>query len=236
MCSDVSSAELAASEQRCVVVRKLGIVDYQTCWQAMLDFTNNRTADTQDELWFVQHNPVFTQGQAGKAEHLLNPGNIPVVQSDRGGQITYHGPGQLIVYPLIDLRRAKLGVRELVTRIENSVVDTLKSLAIESYPKADAPGVYVTIDGVEHKISSLGLRVRKGCSFHGVAINVDMDLNPFLSINPCGYSGLPMTQVKNCVSNQQSSGILEKVEMEFLQSIKDNLGYNTQQKVVVGLP
>jgi lipoyl(octanoyl) transferase len=157
----------------------------------MHDFTNTRDETTADEIWLVEHQRVFTQGQAGKAEHVLVPGDIPVIQSDRGGQVTYHGPGQQVMYVLLNLKRRKLGVRELVTILEQTVVNTLAQLGIEAYPRADAPGVYV--DG--RKICSLGLRIRKGCSFHGLALNIDMDLSPFLRINPCGYAGLEMTQV-----------------------------------------
>lgn len=211
-----------------LIIRQLGIVDYQQSWQAMLDFTNARESDTIDELWLLQHPPVFTQGQAGKAEHLLNPGSIPVIQSDRGGQITYHGPGQIIAYPLINLRRAKLGVRELVTQIEKTVVDTLSAFGIISYPKADAPGVYVEKGAIEHKISSLGLRVRNGNSIHGLALNVAMDLVPFLSINPCGYAGLAMTQVKDCLVGEipSDSQLIYQVQTKLIESFMANLRYN----------
>jgi lipoyl(octanoyl) transferase len=161
----------------------------------MQEFTDSRDPSTEDELWLLQHPPVFTQGQAGKAEHLLMPGDIPVVQSDRGGQVTYHGPGQWVVYLLIDLRRRRLGVRDLVDLIEQSVVAVLADLGIPSAPRRDAPGVYV--DGA--KIASLGLRVRRGCSFHGLALNVDMDLEPFSRINPCGFEGLAVTSVRRCL-------------------------------------
>ena len=174
-----------------LVVKRLGRQDYQPVWQAMHEFTDTRDETTPDQLWLVEHCPVFTQGQAGKAEHLLNTGDIPVVQSDRGGQVTYHGPGQLVAYFLIDLRRKKLGVRDLVTNIENIVINTLQTYNINSAARPDAPGVYV--DG--KKICSLGLRIRKGCSFHGLALNVNMDLSPFLRINPCGYQGMEMIQV-----------------------------------------
>lgn len=173
-----------------LIVRHLGTRPYLQTWQAMQDFTNQRQADTPDEIWLLQHDPVFTQGQAGKPEHLLHQTTIPVVQSDRGGQITYHGPGQLIVYLLLDLRRLHLGVRDLVSAMEQSVVDLLAGDGITAASRADAPGVYV--DGA--KIASLGLRVRHGCTFHGLALNVNMDLTPFLTINPCGYAGLAMTQ------------------------------------------
>lgn len=177
--------------QDTIQIRQLGLQPYEPISQAMHDFTNTRDENTADEIWLVEHERVFTQGQAGKAEHVLVPGDIPVIQSDRGGQVTYHGPGQQVMYVLLNLKRRKLGVRELVTILEQTVVDTLAELKIEAYPRADAPGVYV--DG--RKICSLGLRIRKGCSFHGLALNIDMDLSPFLRINPCGYAGLEMTQV-----------------------------------------
>lgn len=178
-----------------LLVRRWGLTAYRDVWTAMADFTSQRNPQTSDELWLVQHYPVYTQGQAGKKEHVLNPGDIPVVPTDRGGQVTYHGPGQLVVYPLLDLRRLKLGVRDLVTAIERSVVDYLHHWQLDAYAKADAPGVYLG----EMKIASLGLRVRKGCSFHGVSLNVDMDLTPFACINPCGYQGLLMTQLADWV-------------------------------------
>ncbi len=173
-----------------LVIRQLGTMDYEKVWHAMQNFTDNRDDQTTDELWLVEHPPVFTQGQAGKEEHLLMPGDIPVVKVDRGGQVTYHGPGQQVLYFMINLRRRKIGVRQLVTLIETSIVDMLAKHQINAAAKPDAPGVYV--DG--KKIASLGLRVRKGCSFHGLALNVDMDMEPFLRINPCGYAGLEMIQ------------------------------------------
>ncbi|WP_064548726.1 lipoyl(octanoyl) transferase LipB [Buttiauxella ferragutiae] len=179
--------------QDTIQIRQLGLQPYEPISQAMHDFTNTRDETTADEIWLVEHERVFTQGQAGKAEHVLVPGDIPVIQSDRGGQVTYHGPGQQVMYVLLNLKRRKLGVRELVTILEQTVVNTLAELGIEAYPRADAPGVYV--DG--RKICSLGLRIRKGCSFHGLALNIDMDLSPFLRINPCGYAGLEMTQVSS---------------------------------------
>jgi lipoyl(octanoyl) transferase len=165
----------------------------------------------------VEHSPVFTQGQAGKSEHILNPGDIPVIQVDRGGQVTYHGPGQLVVYPLIDIKRAKLGVRQLVNHIEQSIIDMLAQYDINAYAKADAPGVYVK----ECKIASLGLRIRKGCSFHGLALNVDMDLAPFRRINPCGYAGLEMVQSK-ALNGPQT--VLEAGD-KLIQSFSKILGY-----------
>jgi lipoyl(octanoyl) transferase len=201
-------------------VINLGQQDYLTSWQAMTDFTNQRTPETIDQLWLVEHPPVFTQGQAGKAEHLLFPGDIPVVQSDRGGQVTYHGPGQLVAYPLLDLRRLKIGVRELVTSIEQTIVATLTYYGIESAAKPDAPGVYVNGD----KIASLGLRVRRGCSFHGLALNVAMDLAPFQRINPCGYQGLAMTQMKDLLPNPPA---LEDVQTQLVAEFARKLGYET---------
>ncbi|MBY8002018.1 lipoyl(octanoyl) transferase LipB [Vibrio fluvialis] len=200
-----------------LVVRRLGRQDYHPVWQAMHDFTDQRDDSTRDEVWLVEHNPVFTQGQAGKAEHLLNTGDIPVVQSDRGGQVTYHGPGQIVAYFLINLRRKKLGVRELVTDIENLVINTLKAYNIDSAARPDAPGVYV--DG--KKICSLGLRICKGCSFHGLALNVNMDLSPFLRINPCGYQGMEMVQV----SNLGGPTHIEDVEQQLIKELVSLFGY-----------
>ncbi|CBJ82339.1 lipoyl(octanyl)-acyl carrier protein: protein transferase [Xenorhabdus bovienii str. Jollieti] len=176
-----------------VILRQLGIQPYEPVSDAMHQFTEQRTAETSDEIWLVQHEKVFTQGQAGKAEHVLTPGEIPVIQSDRGGQVTYHGPGQQIMYVLVDLKRAKIGVRQLVTAIENAVIETLAHFGVEAHARPDAPGVYVQ----NNKICSLGLRIRKGCSFHGLALNIAMDLQPFLRINPCGYAGMQMTQLSD---------------------------------------
>lgn len=186
-------------------IRRLGLVAYQETWEAMREFTDNRDADTPDELWLLQHPPVFTQGQAGKAEHVLAAGDIPVVQVDRGGQVTYHGPGQWVVYILVNLRRHSLGVRDLVDLIEQSVVRLLADRGIHSEPRPDAPGVYV--GGA--KIASLGLRVRRGCSYHGVALNVDMDLEPFSRINPCGYEGLEVTSLRRCMGEDARMDINE---------------------------
>ncbi|WP_413734742.1 lipoyl(octanoyl) transferase LipB [Sodalis sp. RH21] len=179
--------------QDIINIRQLGLLPYETVSRAMHVFTDRRDGATPDEIWLVQHPQVFTQGQAGKAEHILMPGAIPVIQSDRGGQVTFHGPGQQIVYVLLNLKRRKLGVRQLVTLLEDTVVATLARFGIDARARADAPGVYVGDD----KICSLGLRIRKGCSFHGLALNIDMDLSPFLRINPCGYAGLRMTQVSD---------------------------------------
>jgi lipoyl(octanoyl) transferase len=174
-----------------MILRELGLVEYAPTLEAMKTFTDGRGPDTPDELWLLQHPPVFTQGQAGKAEHLLAPGDIPVVQVDRGGQVTYHGPGQCVVYLLVNMRRLGLGVRDLVSTIEQAILALLSEYAIEAVAKAGAPGVYVAGE----KIASLGLRVRRGCSYHGLALNVDMDLEPFQRINPCGYEGLRVTSM-----------------------------------------
>lgn len=174
-----------------VRIRRLGRVPYEPVWKDMQAFTDARDADTADEIWVLEHDPVFTLGLAGKREHVLAPGDIPVVHIDRGGQVTYHGPGQLVVYPLLDLRRRRLGPRALVSALEQATVDMLADWGVEARARPDAPGVYVG----EKKIASIGLRVRRGASYHGIAINVDMDLEPFARINPCGYAGLEMTQV-----------------------------------------
>ena len=174
-----------------LVLRELGLVDYEPTLEAMQQFTDSRNADSPDELWLLQHPRVFTQGQAGKAEHVLAPGDIPVIQVDRGGQVTYHGPGQWVLYLLVDIRRHKLGVRDLVDLIELSIVQLLGEYTIDAAAKPDAPGVYVAGD----KIAALGLRVRRGCSYHGLALNVDMDLEPFQRINPCGFEGLQVTSM-----------------------------------------
>jgi lipoyl(octanoyl) transferase len=172
------------------VVKHLGLVEYEPTWRAMQRFTDERDESTPDEIWFLEHPPVFTLGMNAKREHVLAPGDIPVVQIDRGGQVTYHGPGQLVVYPLVDLRRAKLGIRDLVTALERAVVDFAASFGVTAECRRNAPGVYV--DG--RKIASVGIRVRRGASYHGLAINVCNDLEPFGRINPCGYAGLQMTR------------------------------------------
>lgn len=175
-----------------LIVRQLGRQRYMPIWQKMQAYTDTRDDSSPDEIWLVEHESVFTQGQAGKDEHLLAPGDIEVIKVDRGGQVTYHGPGQQMMYVLFNLRRLKIGVRELVTWLEECIIDTLSEYNIKAYAKADAPGVYVN----DSKIASLGLRVRRGCSFHGLALNVNMDLSPFLRINPCGYAGMNMVQTK----------------------------------------
>ena len=204
-----------------LIVRNLGIQDYQHVWHNMQAFTDNRTADTPDEIWLVQHPSVFTQGQAGKPEHLLQRTEIPVVQSDRGGQITYHGLGQQIMYVLIDIKRHEnLNVRQLVTALEQSVVKTLADYGIEGYPKPDAPGVY--IDG--KKICSLGLRIRHGRSFHGLAFNINMDLTPFHQINPCVYAGLEMCQLADFIGSERAD--CHQVSLQLVKHFSTLLGYN----------
>jgi len=184
-----------------------GLQPYENIWHAMQTFTDERDEQTEDVLWLLQHEPVFTQGQAGKAEHILVPGDIPVVNVDRGGQVTYHGPGQLVIYLMIDIARLGIGPRELVSIIEKSIIQMLKSYQLDAEARQDAPGVYV--DGA--KIASLGLRIRKGKSFHGLSLNVDMDLEPFERINPCGYKDLKMTQLREFEPNaaiERASGCL----------------------------
>ncbi|EMP2222453.1 lipoyl(octanoyl) transferase LipB [Enterobacter hormaechei] len=195
-----------------ILVRHLGLQPYEPVSQAMHDFTDMRDDTTPDEIWLVEHLPVFTQGQAGKAEHLLMTGDIPVIQSDRGGQVTYHGPGQQVMYVLLNLKRRKLGVRELVTLLEQTVVNTLAEYGIDAHPRADAPGVYIG----EMKICSLGLRIRKGCSFHGLALNINMDLTPFQRINPCGYAGMEMTQMRQWVDTATPENIRPVLLKKFL--------------------
>ncbi len=195
-------------------VKQLGLVDYLVTWQAMKDFTNSRTEQTNDEIWLLQHPPVYTQGIAGKPEHLLYNNQIPVIKTDRGGQITYHGPGQLIVYLLPDLRRLKLDIRELVRRMENAVIDLLKDYHIEAKGRIEAPGVYVD----NAKIAALGLKIKRNYCYHGIALNVDMDLKPFSAINPCGYAGLQVTQTK-------SLGITDGLDI-LSQKLSDKLQHN----------
>jgi lipoyl(octanoyl) transferase len=173
------------------VIKRLGLVDYVPTWQAMQRFTDERTADTPDEIWLLEHPPVFTLGMNAKPEHLLAPGDIPVVQIDRGGQVTYHGPGQLVVYPLVDLRRAGLGVRDLVTALERSVIDYVAQFGVVAECRRNAPGVYVA----DRKLASVGIRIRRGSSYHGMAMNVSLDTEPFTRINPCGYAGLQVTRL-----------------------------------------
>lgn len=200
-----------------VLVRKMGLADYQPVLDAMRELTDQRNADTPDQLWLLQHPRVFTQGQAGKAEHVLAPGDIPVIQVDRGGQVTYHGPGQWVVYLMIDLKRSGLGVRSLVTLIEESIVQLLAEYSITAAPQPKAPGVYVQGE----KIASLGLRVRRGCSYHGLALNVDMDLEPFQRINPCGYEGMQVTSMANLLPEAELQ--MELIGDRLLDILKEAL-------------
>ena len=205
-----------------LVVRYLGTQDYSDIFAKMKDFNEQRDETTEDEIWMLEHHPVFTQGQAGKEEYILLPGDIPVVKSDRGGHVTYHGPGQITAYVLVDLKRLKLGVRDLVTLIEQALVDTLKHWQISAAPRRDAPGVY-TDSG--DKIASLGLRIRKGCSYHGLNFNVAMDLSPWQRINPCGL-GVAMTQVADLIDNPPS---IEQVMQELADNLTAGLGYNAHR-------
>lgn len=211
----------------CLRVRHLGDQPYEPTFRAMQAFTDNRDADTSDELWLLEHPPVFTQGQAGRAEHLLAPGDIPVVPVDRGGQVTYHGPGQLVGYVMADIRRRDLGVRDLVTALEQALVSTLAHWSIEAAPRRDAPGVYT--QGC--KIASLGLRVRRGCSYHGLALNVDMDLSPFQRINPCGYAGMPVTRISDYAGNVSVGDVMPVLEHELVTA----LGYDNTELIATSL-
>ncbi len=204
-----------------LLVKYLGRKDYRAVWSAMQEFTDGRDKTTNDEIWLVEHPPVFTQGLAGKAEHLLAPGDIPVVQVDRGGQVTYHGPGQIVAYPLIDLRRHGIGVKSLVHGIEQAVIDVLAHYDVNAERKANAPGVYVQGD----KIAALGLKIRKGCCYHGLAFNIDMDLSPYARINPCGFSGLNVIQL--CDLNPNCD--IPTVQQQLIDSFCENLNFSSQQ-------
>ncbi|WP_342220833.1 lipoyl(octanoyl) transferase LipB [Candidatus Fukatsuia endosymbiont of Tuberolachnus salignus] len=212
---------MASLQSQQIILRQLALKPYTLVCQAMHDFTEYRTENTLDEIWLVQHHPVFTQGKAGKAEHLLAPKEIPVIQSDRGGQVTYHGPGQQVMYVMIDLKRLKIGVRQLVTAMENTVIQTLDDLGIISHSCPHAPGVYV-LKADPQKICSLGLRIRKGCSLHGLALNVAMDLEPFLRINPCGYADMKMTQVSALTD---SAVTFKKIQTILVDKFVQQLGY-----------
>ncbi len=199
-----------------MIVRDLGLCDYTDVWRQMSAFTDARDAHTEDELWLLQHHPVYTLGKNGKAEHILHAGDIPVVNSDRGGQVTYHGPGQLVAYVLIDIQRKKIGVRELVTRLEQSVIALLAEYDIPSFARADAPGVYID----DAKIAALGLRVRRGKSFHGLALNVDMSLEPFSRINPCGYADLAVTQLADQVATVDFKTVQKQLVKQLQNQLK----------------
>ena len=205
---------------RDALVRDLGRQAYEPVWRAMQAFTDARTEDTPDELWLVEHDPVFTLGQAGRPEHVLAAGDIPVLHVDRGGQVTYHGPGQIVAYPLLDLRRMKLGVRDYVCRIEQAVIDTLAEWNIEGARKDGAPGVYV--NGA--KVAALGIRVRRGCCFHGMAFNIAMDLEPFHRINPCGFAGLEVVSM----ADLGGPGHLDAVKPVLLAALADRFGLRFQ--------
>lgn len=197
-------------------VRRLGQVEYLPTLEAMRKLTAERDSASTDEIWLLEHPPVFTQGQAGKAEHVLAAGDIPVVQVERGGQVTYHGPGQLVAYLMLDIRRLDIGVRDLVTAMERALVSLLAGYGVDAAPRSDAPGVYVGAA----KIASLGLRIRRGCSFHGLALNVDMDMQPFQRINPCGYAGLAMTQLCDHVSAElPMTQVMDRLELALRQAL-----------------
>lgn len=202
-----------------VIVRTLGLQDYLTTWLAMQQFTNSRDENTVDEIWLLEHPAVFTQGQNGKPEHVLSPGDVPLIQTDRGGQVTYHGPGQLIVYTLVDLKRKKLNVRQIITLLEQSVVQLLTDYSIQAQTRCEAPGVYAG----NKKICSIGLRIRRGCSFHGLALNVAMDLDPFLSINPCGFPRLEMTQI----TELNKTANIAQVGLKLIEHLITSLGYTS---------
>lgn len=208
---------LSPSSPNLIKIKNLGQQEYAPVWQQMKLFTHNRTAATTDEIWLLEHDPVYTQGQAGKAEHLLNPGDIPVLQSDRGGQVTYHGPGQLIVYLLTDIQRKKINVREFICLLEQAVLELLAIYNIQGELNPAAPGVYVN----QAKICSLGLRVRHGCTYHGLSLNVAMDLEPFSRINPCGYVGMQVTQIKDF----KATVMLAMVKKQLLDILVSKIGY-----------
>ncbi len=194
----------------------LGRTDYEPVWQAMKQFTEQRQQETLDEIWLTEHNPVYTQGLNGRSEHVLNTGSIPVVKVDRGGQVTYHGPGQLIVYFMLDLNRLGIGIRSLVMSLEQAVINLLQDYAIDAHARRDAPGVYVG----EAKIAALGLRVRKGCCYHGLSLNLDMDLTPFSGIDPCGYKGLPVVQLADLAEFSRA-----QLEQQLCNHLIETIGY-----------
>jgi lipoyl(octanoyl) transferase len=199
-----------------IQIKKLGLQSYESVWENMRSFTTTRTPTTSDELWMLEHFPVYTQGQAGKPEHLLNPTAIPVVQSDRGGQITFHGPGQLVAYVLMDLKRRKLGIRDLVKQLEETLISVLSIYHISATRKCSAPGVYVN----DKKIASIGLRVKNGCTYHGIALNVNNDLTPFSNINPCGFKSLEMTKISHFDNSIQMEDIVHQYENALLSQFR----------------
>lgn len=202
-------------ERRTIGIRSLGKREYEPLWREMQNFTNSRDSNTADEIWFTEHPPVFTLGLNASREHLLKPGDIPVIQIDRGGQVTYHGPGQLMIYTLVDLKRAHLGIRDLVTALEQSVVDLAATYGIDAESRPDAPGVYVA----GTKIASVGLRIRRWCSYHGMALNVDMDLEPYTRINPCGYAGLEVTDLNRLGVEKNLSAVAAELEPHLLEHL-----------------
>ena len=206
------------SEPATIIVRTLGLQAYEPIWQAMLDFTEQRDADTPDEIWLLEHPPVFTLGRNGKQEHILSASEIPVIPIDRGGQVTYHGPGQLIAYLLIDIKRRGMGVRHLVSQIEQSIIDTLAEYDLQACARKEAPGVYIN----EAKIAALGLRIKKGCSFHGLSLNLNMDLSPFKQINPCGYKNLEVVQLCDYIEKVNP----QLVQQQLTFHLARNLGYS----------
>lgn len=207
-----------------MIIHYLGLQDFLTTWQAMHDFTITRDENTEDELWVLEHTPVFTQGQAGKPEHILNSHHIPVIATDRGGQVTYHGPGQIVVYVLFDLKRAKMGIRQLVSHLEQTIISLLAQYHIKAESHCDRPGVYIQ----EEKIASIGLRVKKGCSFHGISFNVDMDLTPFTYINPCGFSQLKMTQLKTFIPQLE----IEQIKVKLAQAMQKQLHSKASPEII----
>jgi len=211
-----TSTKRARSGVPPALIRRLGRVDYEPTWRAMQRFTDQRDAATADEIWFLEHPPVFTLGMNASAAHLLTPGDIPVVHVDRGGQVTYHGPGQLVVYPLIDLRRAALGIRDLVTALERCVIDLAADFGITAGSRRNAPGVYVA----GRKLASVGIRVRRGASYHGLALNVNLDLEPFRRINPCGYQGLEMTQLVELGGPDSPAWAADALEPHLLRALQ----------------
>ena len=209
-----------------VIIVDRGVESYQQTHQAMKDQIAVLKGGVRTELWCVQHPPVFTQGQVGKAEHVLNPGDTPIVQSDRGGQVTYHGPGQVILYTLVPMRHFSLNVRDLVSLLEDTVISVLASYGVSSQARADAPGVYVG----DRKIASLGLRIRHGVSYHGVALNVSMDLEPFSRINPCGYQGLEVTQLSDCIATVAIDQVCDQLSQQFRQQLLDLASHRMASK------
>jgi len=221
--SAMHASHALAATHAAPVLRRLGATDYVTTWQAMQSFTAARDAATRDEIWLTQHAPVYTLGLAGKPEHLLRADTgIPLVKSDRGGQITYHGPGQQIAYLLLDIKRRHLGVRALVRLMEGAVIDLLSGYGIAAHHRADAPGVYVLCDGREAKIAALGLRVKNGCCYHGLALNIDMDLAPFRAINPCGYTGMAVTQLRDRGMVEAPDAVGEKLAQRLMRVLEQS--------------